>query len=260
MSVSKSDVFLPLTGPQTFIGDLHGWKDRLDALLPHITTPMVFLGDLIDRGPDSKGVVTTVMELCKSGKAQCIAGNHEFALVKALGHPSQGMHLNQDFFECWWQVYGGNATAHSYGVMQPNAKKLREAMGPHLDWIAGLPLFLQGSDGEASWLAVHSILDERPLEEQLQELSRPWGKLPERPDPLYARGSFLIRPCDLDPKCCLVSGHTPTQEALIKPTRISCDTTGGREHRRLVAVEWPALRCIDPAVVAVKKELGKKKS
>ena len=69
----------------TFIGDVHGWLDRLESILQQEPNgAYLFLGDLIDRGPDSKAVVNKVQALCSSGKARCIIGNHEYALGKRL--------------------------------------------------------------------------------------------------------------------------------------------------------------------------------
>src|SRR5262245_10290899 len=79
--------------PIIAIGDLHGrveWLDRLVAKLrlrpewPH--AKLVFLGDLVDRHPDVKQLVSRVLGLLseKPGST-CVAGNHDFALVKAAG-------------------------------------------------------------------------------------------------------------------------------------------------------------------------------
>ncbi|MFG3062504.1 polynucleotide kinase-phosphatase [Streptomyces sp. NPDC048231] len=75
-----------LTGPFDIIGDVHGCSSELEALLgklgyvdgahPHGRTA-VFLGDLVDRGPDSPGVLRRVMSMVASGNALCVPGNHE---------------------------------------------------------------------------------------------------------------------------------------------------------------------------------------
>ncbi|NBE56546.1 polynucleotide kinase-phosphatase [Streptomyces boluensis] len=75
-----------LTGPFDIIGDIHGCRSELDTLLGKLgyvdgTHPegrtAVFVGDLVDRGPDSPGVLRRVMEMVKSGDALCVPGNHE---------------------------------------------------------------------------------------------------------------------------------------------------------------------------------------
>ncbi|NVB39558.1 polynucleotide kinase-phosphatase [Pseudenhygromyxa sp. WMMC2535] len=89
-------------GPFDIIGDVHGCLDELQTLLktlgyqleggreqPRVTPPpgrrALFLGDLIDRGPDSPGVLRLVMSMVESGAAVCIPGNHEVKLLKHLG-------------------------------------------------------------------------------------------------------------------------------------------------------------------------------
>ncbi|MDI3386227.1 polynucleotide kinase-phosphatase [Streptomyces sp. B-S-A8] len=75
-----------LTGPFDIIGDIHGCRSELDTLLGKLgyvdgTHPegrtAVFVGDLVDRGPDSPGVLRRVMAMVKSGNALCVPGNHE---------------------------------------------------------------------------------------------------------------------------------------------------------------------------------------
>lgn len=98
-------------GPLDIIGDVHGELGALERLLRrlgcdpatgHVERPLVFLGDLIDRGPDSVGVCRLVRSLCQRGVAHCIVGNHELNVLRAdekegngwiLGHPD-GFHLN----------------------------------------------------------------------------------------------------------------------------------------------------------------------
>ncbi len=79
-------------GPLDIIGDVHGEINALRLLLWHLGYDqlgnhpdgrrLVFLGDLVDRGPDSPAVVELVMRLVDSGKAQCILGNHELNLIR----------------------------------------------------------------------------------------------------------------------------------------------------------------------------------
>ena len=77
-----------------FIGDIHGYATELKRLLSVLgyrkssTTgwlvgdgQLVFLGDLIDRGPEQKETVDIVRELCELGHAICLTGNHEFNAV-----------------------------------------------------------------------------------------------------------------------------------------------------------------------------------
>ncbi|MDX3542438.1 polynucleotide kinase-phosphatase [Streptomyces europaeiscabiei] len=75
-----------LSGPFDIVGDIHGCASELDSLLGKLgyvdgTHPQgrtaVFVGDLVDRGPDSPGVLRRVMSMVGSGDALCVPGNHE---------------------------------------------------------------------------------------------------------------------------------------------------------------------------------------
>ena len=95
--------FRELTGPFDIIGDVHGCRRELEDLLtrldyrirrdeqgrpvdaePSAGRTAVFVGDLVDRGPDSPGVLRLVMGMVAAGSALCVPGNHENKLVKAL--------------------------------------------------------------------------------------------------------------------------------------------------------------------------------
>lgn len=82
-------------GPLDIIGDVHGDLDALQSLLSGLGyrdgrhpagRRLVFVGDLTDRGRDSRGVLRLVMDLVREGKAQCIAGNHELNLLRNVCH------------------------------------------------------------------------------------------------------------------------------------------------------------------------------
>ncbi|GLU49356.1 polynucleotide kinase-phosphatase [Nocardiopsis ansamitocini] len=101
------------TGPFDIIGDVHGCRSELEALLTelgyalhrdrlgravdatHPERTVLFVGDLVDRGPDSPGVLRLVMGMVASGHALCVSGNHENKLVRALKggavRPSHGL-------------------------------------------------------------------------------------------------------------------------------------------------------------------------
>jgi serine/threonine protein phosphatase 1 len=102
------------------IGDVHGRLDLVDDLLARIeddiadrpveTAAVVFLGDLIDRGPDSAGVVERLQSLQHfPAKTLFLLGNHEEFLLRALeGEPG----IAHD-----WLGFGGDACAESYGIV-----------------------------------------------------------------------------------------------------------------------------------------------
>ncbi|MFG3282532.1 polynucleotide kinase-phosphatase [Streptomyces sp. NPDC048111] len=82
-----------LTGPFDIIGDVHGCRSELETLLAALGyedgvhpqgRTAVFVGDLVDRGPDSPGVLRRVMGMVASGNALCVPGNHENKLGRYL--------------------------------------------------------------------------------------------------------------------------------------------------------------------------------
>ncbi|WP_410600534.1 polynucleotide kinase-phosphatase [Amycolatopsis sp. lyj-90] len=82
-----------LTGPFDVIGDVHGCREELEELLTELGyadgvhpegRTAVFVGDLVDRGPDTPGVLRRVMAMAEAGSALVVCGNHEQKLVRAL--------------------------------------------------------------------------------------------------------------------------------------------------------------------------------
>ncbi|MFE5797095.1 polynucleotide kinase-phosphatase [Streptomyces sp. NPDC056503] len=82
-----------LTGPFDVIGDIHGCSGELETLLARLGyvdgahpegRTAVFVGDLVDRGPDSPGVLRRVMDMVAAGTALCVSGNHENKLGRWL--------------------------------------------------------------------------------------------------------------------------------------------------------------------------------
>lgn len=82
-----------LTGPFDVIGDIHGCSSELETLLGKLGyvdgahpegRTAVFVGDLVDRGPDSPGVLRRVMSMVSDGNALCVPGNHENKLGRYL--------------------------------------------------------------------------------------------------------------------------------------------------------------------------------
>ena len=102
------------------VGDIHGRKDLLDSLLAQITADaarwsreysIVFLGDYVDRGPNSKGVIETLMRLNLPGwEIVCLRGNHDQAVLDFLDD-AQSYRA--------WKDFGGIDTLLSYGVRPP---------------------------------------------------------------------------------------------------------------------------------------------
>ncbi|TCN42708.1 protein phosphatase [Kribbella orskensis] len=104
-SIERTRLFNDLTdqtGPFDIVGDIHGCRAELEQLLTilgyeisrdadgravdatHPSRRAVFVGDLVDRGPDTPGVLRLVMGMVAAGHAHCVPGNHEDKLLKAL--------------------------------------------------------------------------------------------------------------------------------------------------------------------------------
>jgi serine/threonine protein phosphatase 1 len=133
---------------RTFIiGDVHGCVATLRRLVTELLHPLpgdhiYLLGDLIDRGPDSKGVLDFIFELTESGiDIRSIRGNHEDMLLKSG--------IDKKNFDTWISN-GGQATLDSFGVTRP-------ADIPQLyrDFLALLPFFFILDD----FIIVHAGFD-----------------------------------------------------------------------------------------------------
>jgi serine/threonine protein phosphatase 1 len=94
------------------IGDIHGCLPPFDALLdwvkPAAGDTVVLLGDYVDRGPDTKGVLDRLIELRKSGlNLVCLCGNHEIMMLEARRGGRSELKM--------WLSVGGAAALDSYG-------------------------------------------------------------------------------------------------------------------------------------------------
>ncbi|MDJ0713485.1 MAG: metallophosphoesterase family protein [Prochloraceae cyanobacterium] len=142
-----------MTNRRIFIGDVHGHYDALMSLLeaidPATSDEIYFLGDLIDRGPQSAQVVNFAI----ANNYQCLLGNHEEMLLEIV---DKGDKVPVERFQAW--IYsGGYATITSYGNNIPQ---------DHVEWMKKLPKYLDLGD---IWL-VHAGVDPRiPFEKQTSD-------------------------------------------------------------------------------------------
>lgn len=102
--------------PRIFcIGDIHGCSATLDALLTSEiclkkSDKIIFLGDYIDRGYDSKGVVDIILDLdAKNYDVTCLMGNHEEMFIES--------HEDDDIYEHWVLKCGGDVTLSSFNIL-----------------------------------------------------------------------------------------------------------------------------------------------
>ncbi|GJE54714.1 MULTISPECIES: metallophosphoesterase family protein [Methylobacterium] len=186
------------------IGDIHGCADLLDALLEKIDAhaacrarKLVFLGDYIDRGPDSARVIETLRKLQwrEEEAVVCLMGNHEAMLLKTL--------QERGALDLWLQN-GGAETLAAFGAAGPE-----ELPGDVLDWIEALP-----------------TLHEDALRWYVHAGFRPEAEVPD-PDietRLWIREPFLSEPHDFGRH--VVHGHTPLSDtrAEVHAYRTNLDT------------------------------------
>lgn len=97
------------------IGDIHGCLTALDTLIGYVRPSeddtLIFLGDFVDRGPDSRRVVERLIALTENPRVICIRGNHEIMMLGARGG-------RNDFR--YWATFGGLETLESYSESSQN--------------------------------------------------------------------------------------------------------------------------------------------
>src|SRR5437868_5510570 len=108
------------------IGDLHGCALHLDRLLaavqPTAEDTLIFLGDYVDRGPDSRGVIERVLQLKQTHECLFLKGNHELMMLRARTDSSE--------MRIWLQV-GGAQTLGSYGPSPGRSGTLADVPNEH---------------------------------------------------------------------------------------------------------------------------------
>jgi hypothetical protein len=130
-------------GPLDIVGDIHGEREALAALLTVLGYDadgghprgrrLVFIGDLCDRGPDSPGVIADVARLVSLGRAQCLLGNHELNVLRAAPKSGNGWFFAADH-DAAGGKYAGSRPAH------PDQRQRFQA------FFATLPVALERTD------------------------------------------------------------------------------------------------------------------
>jgi len=117
------------------IGDIHGCNTALTTLLdmvePDKDDLLIFLGDYIDRGPDSRGVIEQLISLTKRCRTVFLCGNHELMALSAMDDPE---------WLAIWQTNGGPETIASYG--KKHLAHFFDIQKKHLNFFYRLKLFL----------------------------------------------------------------------------------------------------------------------
>jgi serine/threonine protein phosphatase 1 len=200
------------------IGDIHGRLDLLDRMIEAIRRDVeqhgpdcltVTLGDYVDRGPNSRGVLDRLLRNPFPSDYVALKGNHEVLFAAFLDEPALGAR---------WRHLGGFETLHSFGVpvaplmvgrnYDQAAEQLRAALSPeHTKFLASLkPSLTHGR----YFLCHAGIRPGIPLDRQSED------------DLLWIREEFLNSRMDFGK--IVVHGHTPMAEPEVLPNRINIDT------------------------------------
>ncbi len=202
------------------IGDIHGRHDLLTNLLDRIgehteslppsrSLHIVFLGDIVDRGPQSAEALELLYDLHSSSDSVIVLlGNHEEAMLQALDGDLDSLRA--------WMGVGGDATARSFGLepLRPDEdprgylRRLRAAVPRDwVSWLKRLPLSARSGDYFFCHAGVRPGI---PLRRQ------------SRGDLLWIREDFLDDPADHG--AVIVHGHSIELEVSIRHNRIGIDT------------------------------------
>jgi serine/threonine protein phosphatase 1 len=212
------------------IGDIHGRRDCLDQLLLRIgeddrergpaQTKLVLLGDLVDRGPESRGVIERLSRLDKVRPCVFLMGNHEEVFIDAWEGDETAVRL--------FHRIGGRETLLSYGVApadydsadfaQLRALLAARVPAEHIAFLRGF----RDSYRSGEYLFVHAgIRPGTPIEEQSPK------------DMRWIRDKFLDDARDHG--VCVVHGHSIAPAVDEKPNRVGIDT-GAYASGRLTAL------------------------
>jgi protein phosphatase len=234
-----------LAGPFDVIGDVHGCREELEALLAElgyrverndtadgpgygVTPPAgrtaVFVGDLVDRGPDSAGALALVMDMAAAGHALAIPGNHDAKLARALA----GREV-----EC------KHGLAQTLEQLEATPESFRTRAAQFLDGLASHYVL----DGDRLVVA-HAGMKER-LQNRTSRQVRDFGLYGETTgetddDGLPVRLDWAA---DYRGRAAVIYGHTPAPRAEWVNETI-CIDTGCAFGGRLTALRWPERKLV----------------
>jgi serine/threonine protein phosphatase 1 len=183
------------------IGDIHGYATALSALIealqPQPDDTLVALGDYVDRGPDTSGVLDELIALASRCRLVPLLGNHDEMLLE-LHHGGPG--LND------WLKWGGRETLSAYGCRHP-----REIPEPHIEFLEDCVLYHETE----THFFVHASYDPAlPLDEQPPDLLR-WTSIRAAPPGPHCSGKIAI------------AGHTVQRDGRILDLgHLKCIDTG----------------------------------
>lgn len=202
------------------IGDIHGCLDKLMALMDLIAVDwaqdtVIFMGDYIDRGPDSMRVVDYVLELRgRHDHVVCLMGNHEGMFLNYLEGREEELFLYN----------GGQSTLRSYGLSPDAQDRLARIPSEHLDFFRSLLTCYETEE----YLFVHAgVRPGIPM-----DLQDPY-------DMIWIRHEFFLSTHGM--KKTVVFGHTPFKQPFVGEKRIGIDT-GAVYGGMLTCLELPSMK------------------
>lgn len=206
------------------IGDIHGCLEMVERLLDKIgwdpgKDRLIFLGDYIDRGKNSKGVLDLLIEISISSPlVRCLIGNHEDIFLEYLDNGRMMSFL----------LNGGDATLESYRDAE-SSDEGAEIPREHVAFLRSLEQWIELDD----YYVVHAgFRPGVPLERQSYE------------DLIWIRDAFIFSDYDFGKK--VIFGHTPFSKPLLMENKIGLDT-GAVYGNKLTCLELPAFRfhCVE---------------
>lgn len=244
------------------VGDIHGRLDLLEPLVEAIVADLrastvsrgvvVFLGDYIDRGPDSRGVLQLLAGLSdvQGVEWRFLKGNHEQAMLGFLADPSAGRR---------WCEYGGDSALRSYGLRIPELAHRPEAWARvaadlrhkltarEMEFLENLELSVAVGDYFFSHAGARpGVALDRQLPEDLMWIRQPF---------LHSQTGF---------EHVVVHGHTPTLHVHADHRRIGIDTkayqSGVLSALRLEGRERTLLKTLGPRRGSEAQDDGKESS
>ena len=210
------------------IGDIHGCPQSFDALLARIDPSpddhLLFVGDYIDRGPDSKGVIDRLLDLREDVPCTFLRGNHEAMMIEYLDSGAFSL----------WRMNGGVSTLQSY-LKDENRSEIK-IPASHAEFVRGTKLYHETDD----FFFVHAGLKPNlTIKDNLED--------PDEEVLLWERGH--LDASEVLWEKTVVCGHTPRPDPINREKLILIDT-GCVYHMkpgmgRLTAVYLPEREFID---------------
>lgn len=220
-----------IDGPVAVIGDVHGQTEKLEEIVAQLVTLpdihqrwIVFIGDLVDRGPDPAGAIRLYCDLAEQyEKVTWLCGNHELAMAGSLGLFEKPDYV--DFQSRWLKHYDSHTTFESYGVEHGDIEGLEAALPEeHRRLLADLPWCIE----HHKYLFVHAGLDRNmPFDTQIRILRERDFTL-SHPPWLYSK-SFINAGPPPETPVTVVVGHVPVPAVTLSKGVMAIDTSGGLE-------------------------------